>query len=107
VPVEVGQPVENAAAVVVDDQWSETALTWDTKPASGVELARWVAEAGKPVEFDVTGPVRQALAGDKVLSICLFAPELRRRNSHVEYGSRRGDTETRPQLLVTTAPGNP
>jgi hypothetical protein len=104
VPVRVGQPLDNAAAFVRDNQWSETTLTWDTKPLSGPAFATWTAEAGKPVEFDVTRFVREALAGDKMLSLRLFAPEMIRGNSVVVYGSRKGDAESRPQLLVTTEP---
>jgi hypothetical protein len=105
VPVRVGTPVENAAALVADNQWGETALTWDTKPPSGPELARWTPEVGQPVEIDVTRFVQDALAGDKKLSLRLFAPKYKRGGSYVEYGSREGDPEARPQLLVTTARG--
>jgi hypothetical protein len=104
VAVRVGQPVVNAAAVVADNQWGETALTWDTKPATGPIVATWTAEEGNAVEFDVTWLVQEALAGDKMLSLCIFAPNRKRGNSFVEYGSRRGDPESRPQLLVTIAP---
>src|SRR5262249_41724858 len=74
VPVSVGQPIENAAAVVADNQWGETTLTWDRKPSSGGPFALWTAEKGKAVEFDVTGPVQEALARDKMLSLRIYAP---------------------------------
>ena len=41
---------------------------------------------------------------DKKLSLRLFAPNYERGKSFVQYGSRKGDTESRPQLLVTTLP---
>jgi hypothetical protein len=104
VPVFVGQPIENAAAVVADNQWGETTLTWDRKPSSGGAFAHWTAEEGKAVELDVTPMVREALAGDKMLSLRIFAPHYRRGKCYVEYGSRKGDAESRPQLLVTTVP---
>jgi hypothetical protein len=104
VPVRVGQPVGNAAALVADNQWGETAITWDTKPPSGPAFARWTAEDGKAVEFDVTRFVQDALTGDKRLSLRIFAPKRKRGSSFVEYGSRKGDVESRPQLLVTVVP---
>jgi hypothetical protein len=104
VPVRVGMSLENAAAFVPDNQWSEATLTWDTKPGSGPAFVTWTAEEGKPVEFDVTRLVQEALAGDRLLSLRIFAPRMIRGNSVVVYGSRRGDVEARPQLLVTVVP---
>jgi hypothetical protein len=104
VPVHVGQPLENAVALVADNRWGEKALTWDNKPPSGPAFARWTVVEGGPVEFDVTGPVRAALAGDKKLSLRVFAPVRKRGASFVEYGSRRGEAAARPRLLLTTVP---
>jgi hypothetical protein len=104
VPVRVGMTLQNAAALVPDNQWGETTLTWDTKPPSGPAFATWTAEEGRPVEFDVTRFVQEALAGDRMLSLRVFAPQMRRGNSVVVYGSRRGEVEARPQLLVTVVP---
>jgi hypothetical protein len=104
VPVHVGQPFENAVAVVPDNQWGETSLTWSTRPASGPAFASWIVRQGEPVEFDVTRFVQEALAGGKMLSLRLFAPRYQRGKSFVQYGSRKGDAEARPQLLVTPAP---
>ena len=104
VPAQVGQPFENAAALVADNRWNETTITWDNKPSSGPAFATWMVTEGAPVEFDVTPYVREALAGDKKLSLRIFAPNFERRKSYVEYGSRKGEYQRRPQLLVTTAP---
>jgi hypothetical protein len=104
VPVRVGEPTVNAAAFVADNLWSETSITWDSKPLSGAAFATWTAEDGKPVEFDVTGLVREALAGDRLLSLRIFAPHFKRGKGYVEYGSRKGEAASRPQLVVTMAP---
>jgi hypothetical protein len=104
VPVHVGLPVENAAAVVADSQWRENTITWDTKPFSGGAFATWTPQERKPIEFDVSRLVQEALAGDKMLSLRIFAPRRKRGNSEVQYGSRKGDAESRPQLLITTVP---
>jgi hypothetical protein len=103
-PVRVGQPLENAAALVADNRWGETTLTWNTRPQAEPPFARWTAEEGKAVEFDVTAQVRAALAGDKQLSLRIFAPHRKRGSSYVEYGSREGDAAFRPQLLITAEP---
>jgi hypothetical protein len=103
-PVRVGRPFLNAAALVPDNQWGETAITWDTRPATGLAIAQWLVREGEPVEFDVTPYVQEALAADKCLSLCLFAPRRERGSSYAQYGSREGDPEARPQLLITTVP---
>jgi hypothetical protein len=104
VPLRVGQPFQNAVAVVPDNQWGETAITWSTRPPAGPPFATWTVREGEPVEFDVTGPVQEALAGDRKLSLRVFAPNYERGKSFVQYGSRKGGAESRPQLLVTTEP---
>ncbi len=104
VPVYVGQPILTAAAFVPDNRWGETTITWNNKPASEAPFTQWTTEAGKPVEFDVTSLVQRALAGDRKLSLRLFAPERKRGSAYVQFGSRRGDSAARPQLLVTFAP---
>src|SRR5439155_19877661 len=83
VPALVGQPIVNAAAVVADNQWGEATVTWDTKPSSGPVVATWTAEEGKAVTFDVTREVRDALAGDKKLSLRIFAPNRKRGSAYV------------------------
>jgi hyaluronate lyase len=102
--VEVGQPFENAAALVPDNGWGETTITWNDKPSSGPAFAHWTVRQGEPVDLDVTQFVQEALAGNKKLSLRLFAPKYQRGKSFVRYGSRKGDAETRPQLFVTTVP---
>jgi hypothetical protein len=103
-PVRVGTPTENAAALVADNQWGETAITWDTRPVAGPTIATWTAEEGKAVEIDVTRLVQDALAGDKMLSLRIFAPKRKRGKGYVQYGAREGEAEARPQLLLTTVP---
>ena len=104
VPVRVGQPFTNAVAPVLDNHWGETTLTWDQKPPSGPPFASWTVIEREPVEIDVTRLVQEALAGDRKLSLRIFAPEFKRQKYFVEYGSRKGEAETRPQLLVSTVP---
>jgi hypothetical protein len=101
-PIRIGDATDNAVAFVQDNQWSETSLTWLTRPFSGAEVARWTPVKGQAVEFDVTRLVQEALSGDKRLSLRLFAPHRKRGNSCVEYGSRRGEPQSRPQLVITT-----
>lgn len=60
------------ANYVTDDSWTESSITWNTKPASGAVLAAWPKPAASRfVEFDVTDQLNAELAksGDKKLSI--------------------------------------
>ena len=104
IPLRVGMPLKNAVAFVPNNHWTETTLTWNTKPASGEAFATWIAEIDKPVEFDVTSLVQDALTRDKLLSLRIFAPVMIRGNSFVQYGSRKGGYEARPELRLVTAP---
>jgi hypothetical protein len=104
VPIKVGQPMENAAAVVPNsDFWSEQVITWDTKPPSGPAFANWTVVEPKPIQLDVTQQVREALMTDSRLALRIFAPIRKRGSAYVQYGSREGSPELRPQLIVTPA----
>jgi hypothetical protein len=103
-PVKLGQSIENAVAFVPDNRWAEATITWNTKPASGEAFATWLAELEQAVEFDVTALVQDALTRDKQLSLRIFAPHMKRGNSYVQYGSRKGGFEARPELRLTMAP---
>jgi hypothetical protein len=102
-PVKLGQQLTNAVAFVPDNRWAETTITWNSKPVSGEAFAVWTAELEKAVEFDVTPYVQDALAGDKRLSLRIFAPQVTRGNSYVQYGSRKGGFEARPELSLIMA----
>lgn len=104
VPIKVGQPMENAAAVVSSgDSWSEQLITWDTKPPSGPAFANWTVTELKPVDIDVTQKVREALTTDRRLTLRIFAPKRKRGSAYVQYGSREGSPDLRPQLIITPA----
>jgi hypothetical protein len=76
---------------VSDNRWSESILTWNSKPPAGRAFARWRVWKGQPVEFDVTGFVQEALAADNGCRCASSRPT----TSHVE---------SRPQLLLTFVP---
>src|SRR5262249_27608471 len=79
VPLHVGQPLVNAAALVPgSEKWSEPAITWGTKPSSGPAFVTWTVSDLTPVEIDVTQQVRQALARDRRLSLRIYAPHRKR-----------------------------
>jgi hypothetical protein len=103
-PIKVGQPMENAAAVVPSgDFWGEQLITWGTKPPSGPAFAHWIVTEPKPIEFDVTQQVREALATDKRLALRIFSPKRKRGSAYVQYGSREGSPDLRPELIITPA----
>ena len=88
---------------VTNDTWTETGVTWNTKPAgSGVVLATLSGSAiqvGVPVSIDITNQVRSEAAGDGVISI-----RIRSNNTgslkQVTFGSKEDVTANRPQLLT-------
>jgi hypothetical protein len=102
VPIKVGQAMENSAAVVASSElWSEQLISWDTKPPSAAAFASWTVTGTQSVEFDVTDQVQEALSADKRLTLRIFAPKRKRGSAYVQYGSREGPADFRPQLLIT------
>ncbi|QRK06269.1 DNRLRE domain-containing protein [Archangium violaceum] len=101
--------------LVPDDTWSETAMTWNTRPAvAGDILGSWWLWYNnitpKPlqqgVNFDpkLTAPVQQALDSDQRISFRLSSPGYR-----TLYRSREHAVASeRPRLVVTYfEPGDP
>jgi len=105
VPVTVNDlGLNHALAVVADNSWTETGITWNNKPASGPELVRWpLASAGTPVELPVTALAQQSSATGGKLSLRVYStgspPPT---NGYAAYASKEnGAASSRPQLLLS------
>jgi chondroitin AC lyase len=95
-------------ALVANDTWTETGLTWDTRPAGSDILATWEggATAGSVLEFDLTAAVNAQLVADRKLSLVL-ASTTPGSNRSISFGSREAaDAAVRPQLIVRAQPAN-
>ena len=88
--------VDGPPVTTVDNTWTETGITWDTKPApiSGVIANVGAIAGGTWVEYDVTVVV----TGDGAYSFALSPENI----DGVTLSSREGSQP--PQLVVTTAP---
>ena len=88
-----------------DDSWTESGITWNTKPASGAVLATWPKpKAGGYVEFDVTDQLNAELAnpGDKKLSIRLRTLPS---GDGVDYSTKEATAAgNRPTLIIQNDP---
>ena len=84
----------------LDDDWSETSVTWNTAPAAlPTPTATLGAVAANTwVEFDVSSLV----TGDGPLSVRISSSS----SDGVEYVSRQGTAALRPQLVVVTSPAD-
>jgi hypothetical protein len=89
--------VANSAALVTDD-WSESSITWNSKPASGATLATWSGQAGGLASINVTSQVNSLLAqGYTTLSLRIFPVA---GSGMITYGSQEGDPANQPLLEV-------
>ncbi len=84
---------------VSDDSWSETGITWNSKPARGtLESTTVVTNAGVYYEFDLTSYVQaEKSAGQSVVSIVLTG--VNDENQHVNFSSR-DNAANHPQLVI-------
>jgi hypothetical protein len=89
------------ADYVEDDSWTESGITWNTKPVSGAVLATWPKpNAGSYVEFDVTDQLNAELArtGDRKLSIRLRTLAS---GDGVDYSTKEASASgNRPVLMI-------
>lgn len=99
-----GAPVPAVSIqAVLDDNWSETALTYSNRPAgSGDVVAGVRPDANGPVEFDLASLVRAEQQGDKQLSLVLFSTLGTTANT--SFDSREIVSGTPPRLVVELDP---
>jgi len=62
-------PGTHAVALVTNDVWDEAALTWNTRPASGLPVATWLPQANAPALVSVANAVLQDLPANGLLSL--------------------------------------
>jgi hypothetical protein len=83
------------------DAWTETAINWNTAPATGTLIATTaVTAAGVYYEWNVTSFVQSQAAGDGVVS--LVFSDAATTNQQIIFNSREA-TANKPQLVVTSS----
>ncbi len=92
--------LEHALALVTDNSWTESGITWNNRPASGSEFTRWVVPTvAAPVQVPLTSLAQQAAAGDGSLSLRIYQPGTN--TAFTAYGSKENGTVlNRPQLIL-------
>jgi GH35 family endo-1,4-beta-xylanase len=104
VPGSANLPGTHAVALVTNDVWDETTLTWNTKLPSGSVVATWVPQAGVPVQISLPAAVTQDAATNGLLSLRVYAMNSTA-DGRVDYVSREGAAASAPRLaLVYTNP---
>ncbi len=103
-PVSVGtNGMENGVALVTNNIWNGSTITWSNQPGGGKRFASWIPAANVPVEVVITPQVQAALAGDGQLSLELFSLKNGGGSGTVSYASlESGNAGQRPQLLLMT-----
>jgi hypothetical protein len=95
--LESAQGATGSAALVAED-WDESSLTWNSKPASGQVLATWSGAAGEMASIDVADQINSLLErGCTTLSLRIFATP---GSGQITYGSREADVFSQPLLEV-------
>lgn len=104
VPGSANLPGTRAVALVTNDVWDESTLTWNTKLPSGPAVATWTPQAGVPAQISLPVAATQDAATNGLLSLRVYALNSTA-DGRVDYGAREGATASAPQLaLVYTNP---
>jgi hyaluronate lyase len=85
------------------DGWTETGVTWNTRPANGGLLASYAVPApNAAVQVDVTSAATAVMTGTKLLSLGVEAAANYGSNGAVDYASKEhANAGYRPALVVT------
>jgi len=85
----------------IDDNWSESTVTWNNAPANGSSISSVAVSASNVYyEFDVTAFVQEQLAGDGVVSLGIW--DIGASNVNVSFNSREASS-SKPELFVQTS----
>jgi hypothetical protein len=92
-------PGSHGLALVTNDTWSETALTWDNRPAAGVARVLFTPVAGTAANLPLSSTAQAEAAGDGQLSLRLAALQ-NSTNGFARFGSRECGSNAWPQLVL-------
>jgi hypothetical protein len=85
--------------LVTDDTWQETGITWDNAPApTEPALGTWQPVTNQFAEVDITSAVQKELAGDKKISLLIYATSLEGRQNIADFASR--EAANGPELVI-------
>lgn len=96
-------PGSHSLAFVTNDAWSETAMTWDNRPAAGVARVLFSPVAGTAANLPLSSTAQAEAAGDGQLSIRLAALQ-NSTNGFARFGSRECGSNAWPQLVIRFGP---
>jgi hypothetical protein len=95
---------ESAIALVTDDRWDESSLTYGNRPSAGTLFAQWLPVSDEVVEIDVTAPAAACLLDNAKLSFRIRSTGDYGPSGNVTYSSREDPIEARrPQLILSFA----
>jgi len=93
---------------VADDAWSESGITWNTRPAAGPSLGTWILSPEYVQRLDLTEPVATEVSGDGRISMRHAVLSQRTSATVFKYASREHpDPVQRPRLDLLLSPDTP
>lgn len=87
-----------------NDSWTETGITWNTKPDTTTLLASTPGKKTGYAEWDISSAVATEAADDKILTLAIVSGVSGQTNDASFYAREHTVTSLRPVLLVDTIP---
>jgi autotransporter-associated beta strand protein len=100
-PYSVPATLQHSAQLVTDDTWSETGITWNTKPAGSTLLGSWTPVAGQYTSVNVSAAAASAFSTEKLLSVKILS-DTASSAAQVQYGSREYPNDAFRPLLISS-----
>ncbi|WNR45978.1 CBM96 family carbohydrate-binding protein [Paenibacillus roseipurpureus] len=97
--------IQNTVALISDNNWTESGITWNSRPASGTILGTYTITSGTPLTIDVTSQVQAAMSTGKVVSIRVYPATATASGpaSQVEYASSESLNKIQRPVLKINA----
>jgi hypothetical protein len=104
-------PASMIQVIMVEDDWLENSLTWNTAPQGIENVSRswvpWIAEYpganGVPRTWDVTNAVSESYSEGEPIRLALYSADSARHSGKYFWSSDYEIEESRPTLQVTWA----
>jgi hypothetical protein len=87
-----------------NDNWTETGLTWNNKPATTTLLGTIPGKRSGVAEWNISSIVNAEANADKILTLCIVGTVVNGTSDVTFYSKETATTSVRPKLIIEAPP---
>ncbi|RXK61660.1 DNRLRE domain-containing protein [Lacibacter luteus] len=87
-----------------NDNWTETGLNWNNKPATTTLLGTIPGKRSGVAEWNISNIVQAEANGDKILTLCIVGTVVNGTSDVTFYSKETANAAVRPKLIIEAPP---